>query len=263
MTHFELNQNHLLIVICIVSFATAQFFYCLGVLVKVAGTISKKKYTASSIENIVNNLSNLFAAIFLPSLAYLVESEFSLQPYLTLVAIAYLATAILCAVMLLNINLLVRLFIQIIANYETNRSMPRAILSTFRGGLVYQTQTPPEWTISLVTKKRKKYFFSAFVAYLPATSGFFVAFFLALLFPENRLAFAQAAVFIHGIGIVMLSLYVWPPLSSALDASENTEVWTPAVVSYMLGRLSTYLVLCSVALIGIAMTSERSILLSL
>ena len=156
--------------------------------------------------------------------------------------------------MLLNINLLVRLFIRIIANYETKRSMPRAILSTLRNGLVHQAQNPPVWTISLVTKKRKKYFLSASVAYMPATSGFFIGFFLALLFPENRLAFAQSAVFIHGMGIVMLSLYVWPPLSSALDASENPEVWTPAVVSYMLGRLSTYLVLCCVAVIGMVVT---------
>lgn len=252
MTYLDLNLNHLLIAICILSFAAAQFLYCLGVLVKVAGTISKKKYTANSIENIIGNLSNLFAAIFLPSLAYLVESELSLQPYLTLVAIAFLTTAILCAIMLLNINLLVRLFIRVIANYETKRSMPRAILSTLKGGLVHQTQHPPEWTISLVAKKRKKYFFSAFVAYMPATSGFFIAFFLALSFPENRLAFAQSAIFIHGLGIVMLSLYVWPPLSSALDASENTEVWTPAVVSYMLGRLSTYLVSFCVAVILLA-----------
>ena len=259
MTYFELNQNHLLIVICIVSFATAQFLYCLGVLVKVAGTISKKKYTASSIENIVNNLSNLFGAIFLPSLAYLVESELSLQPYLMLVAIAYLATAILCAVMLLNINLLVRLFIQVIANYENRRSMPRAILSTIKGGLVYQTQTYQNDDFACYQKR--KVFFQRVCCISARNIWFFVAFFWHFVF-RKPLSIRSGTVFIHGIGIVMLSLYVWPPLSSALDASENTEVWTPAVVSYMLGRLSTYLVLCSVALIGMAVNSEKSILLT-
>ena len=79
------------------------------------------------------------------------------------------------------------------------------------------------------------------LAYIFLSTGFFLAFMLAIIFPEYRLTLGQLSTVFHGIGAVLLAFYIDPMLSRSIDDTADNEVWRCNVYSVFIGRVLSYL----------------------
>jgi hypothetical protein len=85
-------------------------------------------------------------------------------------------------------------------------------------------------------KFNTKMLISSLIAYLAISSGFFIAYALAIKFPEYRLTISSVSTFIHAIGIFLLLSYVDPKLNSNIDTIKNEETWC-IINSFFLSRI--------------------------
>ena len=150
--------------------------------------------------------------------------------------IAALLTSLL---VLINFNYFQLLFQSLFKQYEFN-SIPIAIVKVFFGkknklNLVHLEVIPGIWSLSL-----KKILTSA-VAYFFLSTGFLIAFGLAILIPEYRMTVSQSASAFHGIGALALALYIDPMISRSLDTELQNSKWLENIYSIFVGRLLAYL----------------------
>ena len=87
----------------------------------------------------------------------------------------------------------------------------------------------------------KKTLVSCF-AYLFIITGFFAAFMLGILFPENRLTLSQLTATFHGIGTIIFAVYLDPMLSRSIDLHHDENTWISNVYSIIMGRVISYLI---------------------
>ena len=81
----------------------------------------------------------------------------------------------------------------------------------------------------------------SFGAYIFLITGFFIAFLLAVLFPENRLTVSQFTATFHGFGAVIFAFYLDPMLSRSIDSYVDDVSWLENIYSILLGRAISYL----------------------
>jgi hypothetical protein len=86
----------------------------------------------------------------------------------------------------------------------------------------------------------KKIITSGF-AYFFLSTGFLIAFSLAILIPEYRMTMSQLTTAFHGIGAIILAMYIDPMISRSLDVELENSDWIENVYSIFIGRLLAYL----------------------
>ncbi|MDC0115030.1 lipid II flippase Amj family protein [Methylophilaceae bacterium] len=163
---------------------------------------------------------------------------------MTLIIAALLASLL----VLINFNYFQLLFQHLFKQYELNL-IPIAIVKVFFGkknklNLVHLEVIPGIWSLSL-----KKILTSA-VAYFFLSTGFLIAFGLAILIPEYRMTVSQSASAFHGIGALILALYIDPMISRSLDIDLQSPKWLENIYSIFVGRLLAYL-LALIVLLGL------------
>ena len=89
----------------------------------------------------------------------------------------------------------------------------------------------------------------SFLAYIFLITGFFNAFMLAVLYPENRLTLSHLTAAFHGFGAVILAFYLDPMLSRSIDTYGDETTWLKNVYSILFGRVLSYLAIIIVLLI--------------
>ena len=64
---------------------------------------------------------------------------------------------------------------------------------------------------------------------------------LAILYPENRLTLSQFTAAFHGVGAIIVAVYIDPMLSRSIDFHDDDISWINNVYSIILGRVLSYL----------------------
>ena len=230
----------LLSIVVIFSYTLIQAIEITSFGSRVAGRISNRNALGTTISQTVYTFSRFFVVLFLPSLAYVIESGISINEYLIIVLLAYSFSFITSALMLLKLNSIQHFFQIIFLKYNKN-SLPIAFLKAFH-------DKKEELNLSncnffsfnkLVTKKT----FVSFLAYIFLITGFFNAFMLAVLFPENRLTLSQTTTIFHGFGALIFAFYIDPMLSRSIDSFSDDVSWLKNVYSILVGRALSYLVM--------------------
>ena len=248
----DFHINHLLIAMAIASYVLSHLIFSLNLPVQIAGVINKSKATASSVEHITAMAATFFTALFLPTVPYLVEQELSTEPFLLIISLSFLLSF--CATFILrqNLEFFVGYFTTVISAFSSHRSMPAALL--LRGKNFTDVRKNIIWVRQQLKPTKKifalKYFLASMAATIPVSSGFFISFYLALQFSENRLFFSQLSIFIHGIGQIFMALYVVPAIMGNFDSSDSSVDWGQKVQSVILGREWAFLFLGLVALVS-------------
>ena len=230
----------LLSIVVIFSYTLIQAIEITSFGSRVAGRISNRNALGTTISQTVYTFSRFFVVLFLPSLAYVIESGISINEYLIIVLLAYSFCFITSVLMLLKLNSIQHFFQIIFLKYNKN-SLPIAFLKAFH-------DKKEELNLSncnffsfnkLVTKKT----FVSFLAYIFLITGFFNAFMLAVLFPEHRLTLSQTTTIFHGFGALIFAFYIDPMLSRSIDSFSDDVSWLKNVYSILVGRALSYLVM--------------------
>jgi len=185
----------------------------------------------------INKSTGFLLIIFLPTLAYLVESGISVYDYIILVTIAYILTFLVSIIMIIKFNSLQQFYQVLFIKYNEN-TIPVALLKSLitKKTDLYEKDCS-DFTFQLPIIKKT---LVSFVAYIFLVTGFFSAFMLAVLFPENRLTLSQFTTIFHGFGVVIFAFYLDPMLSRSIDAYEDDDTWLKNVYSILLGRALSY-----------------------
>ena len=205
---------------------------------RVAGRLTNRTALGTSLSQTVYTAADFFVIFFLPALGYIVESGITINDYLTLVLVAYSLTFIISIIMLIKLNSLQHFYQVVFDKYKEN-TIPIAILkSLINKKTDLNTKDCDNFTFDKVILKKT---LVSFLAYMFLVTGFFVAFMLAVLFPDNRLTLSQFTATFHGFGAVILAFYLDPMLSRSIDSYSDDVTWLKNVYSISFGRMLSYL----------------------
>jgi hypothetical protein len=212
---------------------------------RIAGRITKRVALGTTLCETANKLQSFCIIIFLPTLAYLVESGIIIYDYIVLVTVAYILTFLVSIFMIMKIHSLQQFYQVLFIKYNDN-SIPVAIFkSLINKKTDLNTQDCDGFTFDKVILKKT---LVSFAAYIFLVTGFFSAFMLAVLFPENRLTLSQFTTVVHGFGVVIFSFYLDPMLSRSIDSFDD-DTWLKNVYSIFLGRAISYFLVIILLLI--------------
>jgi hypothetical protein len=206
---------------------------------RVAGRVINRVALGTTLQLSIVTLSRFFLIPFLPVLGYLVESGIIIRDYFIIVIFTYCLCLIVSIFVLLKLNLFQTFFQKVFKNYD-DRTIPIALLKTFLNlNKNIKTESCENFSFNKILVKKT---FVACFAYLFLITGFFISFMLAILYPENRLTLSQFTAAFHGVGAIIIAVYIDPMLSRSIDLYHDNVTWMNNVYSIIFGRVLSYLI---------------------
>ncbi len=241
-----------LFLIVIFSYLLMHFIEMTSFGSRVAGRIVNCLALGTTLQQSIYTASRFLLIPFLPIMGYLVESGIDLEQYLLLVVASLFASLLVSFFVLFKLNFFQHFF-QRVFNEYSNNNIPTALFKSLvtKNKSDFHTKSCANFSLSDIIVKKT---FVSFFAYFFLVTGFFIAFLLAILYPENRLTLSQFTATFHGIGAVVLAFYLDPMLSRSMDKHSNHDLWLRNVYSILLGRALSYLaavILCLLAFLYI------------
>ena len=220
--------------------------------VRIAGRITNRKALGTTLAQTIYTFSRFFLILFLPSLGFIVESGVELNKYFIIVSITFFLTFLVTIFIITKINSIQRFYQVLFHQYQSN-TIPIALLKTISASKSnLNLENFADFSFDkLIIKKT----FVSFLAYIFLSSGFFLAFMLAVLFPENRLTLSQFTALFHGFGAIIFSFYLDPMLSRSIDLDYEDSIWVKNIYSILIGRALSYLLMLFIFLILIFVNS--------
>ena len=232
--------NIILGCIVVLSFFSMHFIEMTSFGSRVAGRVVNRVALGTTLQLSIFTLSRAFLIPFLPVLGYLVETEILKQDYLILAISSYLLTLVFSIVILLKMNKFQLFFQKIFINYD-NSSIPKAFIKTLLNyDTNYELKAFENFSYDRVIVKKT---FVSSIAYLFLISGFYIAFFLAIIYPDNRLTLTQFTASFHGVGAIIVATYIDPMLSRSIDINDDQKSWINNIYSILLGRVLSYVLI--------------------
>ena len=208
---------------------------------RVAGRLSNNLALGTTIHHTMYVGSRFFLVPFLPVLAYLVETGITITNYLLLVILSLFSALIMSIIVLYKVDYL-QIFFQIVFRSNKKNYLPTALLKTLFSSNKSDISFKSFDEFSYKNVNNKKVMLS-FLAYSFLVTSFFIAFTLAIIFPEYRLTLSQSTSVFHGFGAVIVAFYLDPMLSKSIDRLDD-ESWIVNAYSILLGRVLSYLICC-------------------
>lgn len=231
---------YIFVIIVILTYVVFQAIEIASFGARVAGRIVNRRALGTTLAQTIYTASRFLLIIFLPSLGYIVESGINIDDYIIVVSVTFSLTFIVSIIVIYNLNSLQK-FYQVLFNNYNKSTIPVAFLKSLIGKRAdYDIKACNSFTFKKIIIKKT---LVSFVAYLFLTSGFFIAFMLAVLFPDNRLTLSQFTSLFHGFGAVIFAFYLDPMLSRSIDTDSDDIIWLKNVYSILLGRTISYLVM--------------------
>ena len=236
----------ILIIIAITSYVLMHTIETASFGARVAGRITNRTALGTTLAQTLYTASRFLLITFLPSLGYIVESGITVHDYLILVIVTITLTFILSIIVIIKLNSLQQ-FYQVVFHKYSDNTIPIALIKSLMSKKTdFDTKDCDDFTFEKVIFKKT---LVSFIAYIFLTTGFFIAFMLAVLFPENRLTLSQFTAFFHGFGAVIFAFYLDPMLSRSIDSYSDDVTWLKNVYSILLGRALSYFAMIFILLI--------------
>lgn len=206
---------------------------------RVAGKLTNRLALGTTLQHSIFITSRLFLPPLLLSLSFMIESNLSIQ--LFLMASSFLTISAFCSslVVLFNFNYFQLLFQRLFTEYQSN-SIPVAIIRVFFGKKIEFNKVNLKVTPKIRNLSFKK-IISASFAYFFISTSFLFAFSFAILIPDYRMTMSQFSTVFHGIGAMILAMYIDPMISRSLDVELENSNWIENIYSIFIGRLLAYL----------------------
>jgi hypothetical protein len=184
-------------------------------------------------------MSRLFLPPLLLAMSYMIESGLSIQLFLLMAIALVFLSFFLSLLVLFNLNSFQSLFQKLFFFYQSH-SIPVAILKVLSRKQGLKDRVNLGYRPKLKRLSLKKILLSCF-SYFFLSTGFLIAFSLAILIPEYRMTMSQLTAAFHGIGAVFLALYIDPMMSRSLDVDLKNNHWIDNIYSILVGRILSYL----------------------
>ena len=237
-----------LVIIVTVCYVLMQFIETVSFSSRIAGKLTKSLALGTTLQLSIFTMSRLFLPPLLVAMSYMIESELSIQLFLMIAFIITILAFISSLLVLFNLNSFQSLFQKLFFFYQSG-SIPIAIIKvlTRKEGLKHRVNL--EYRPKLKRLSFKKVAASCF-SYFFLSTGFLIAFSLAIIIPEYRMTMSQLTTAFHGVGAVFLAMYIDPMMSRSLDVELKNNHWVDNIYSILVGRVLSYL-LASLVFLGL------------
>ena len=206
---------------------------------RVAGKLANRLALGTTLQHSIFVTSRLFLPPLLLSLSFLIESSLSIQLFLLTSIILTITAFFTSLLVLINFNYFQLLFQRLFIRYQSN-AIPVAIVKVLFGKKNELNQVSLEVVPKIRSLSLKKIITSG-LAYFFLSTGFLIAFSLAILIPDYRMTMSQLTTAFHGIGAIILAMYIDPMISRSLDIELENSNWIENIYSIFVGRLLAYL----------------------
>ena len=206
---------------------------------RLAGKIVNRPSLGTTLQHSIFTISRLFLAPLLLSLSFLIESNLRIQLFLLISAVLTISAFLASLLVVVNLNYYQLLFQRLFIKYEFH-TIPVAIIKVFFGKKNELNQLNLEVFPTIRSLSFKKIITSG-IAYFFLSTGFLIAFSIAILIPEYRMTISQLATVFHGFGAIILAMYIDPMVSRSLDIELENLSWIENIYSILIGRLLAYL----------------------
>ncbi len=231
---------NLLIILVVVSFTLLQMIEVFSFSSRVAGKYTKNMALGYSLQQTFFTGSRFLLILFLPAIAFLVESRISVLDYSLIASLSLLISSVGTFWLLIKLNLSQIFFQKVISNCQKNRVPKSIYLALFQNNSDL-INTHVEFNLKKIDSRK---FLTSFFAYFFLSSGFFAAFLLSNIFFEYRLTLGQITPLFHGIGAILVAFYLDPMLSRSIDDESDNVLWLRNIYTVIFGRVVSYLFTC-------------------
>jgi hypothetical protein len=228
---------NLLIILVVVSFSLLQIIEVFSFSSRVAGKYTENMALGYTLQQTFFTASRFLLILFLPSIAFLVESEISVSDYSLTASLSLLVSAVASFWLLIKLNSSQIFFQKVILNCQKNR-VPKAIYLAFFQNNSDLINIHVKFNLKKINRRK---FLTSFFAYFFLSSGFFFAFLLSNIFFEYRLTLSQITPLFHGIGAILVAFYLDPMLSRSIDDESDNILWLRNIYTVIFGRVVIYL----------------------
>ena len=237
-----------LVIVVTICYVLMQFVETVSFSARIAGKLTKSLALGTTLQLSIFTMSRLFLPPILIAMSYMIESELSIQLFLMVTFTITILAFVSSLLVLFNLNSFQSLFQKLFFFYQSH-SIPISIIKvlTRKEGLKHRVDL--EYRPKLKSLPFKKVVASCF-SYFFLSTGFLIAFSLAILIPEYRMTMSQLTTAFHGIGAVFLAMYIDPMMSRSLDVELKNNYWVDNIYSILVGRVLSYLV-ASLAFLGL------------
>ena len=225
--------------IALLCYVLMQFVESMSFGSRVAGKLVNRLSLGTTLQHSIFTISRLFLPPLMLSLSFLIESDLSIELFLLTAAILTITAFFTSLLVLINFNYFQLLFQCLFIQYESN-NIPTAIVRVIFFRKIFFNQVSLEGIPKIRNLSLKKIISSSF-AYFFLSTGFLIAFSFAILIPEYRMTMGQLTTVFHGVGAIILAMYIDPMISRSLDVELENSDWIENVYSIFVGRLLAYL----------------------
>lgn len=226
--------------IALLSYSFMQFIETVSFGSRLAAKLTGRLSLGTTLQNSIYVASRLFLPPLLLSLSYLIESGLSIQFFLLVSAILTIAGFFGSLLVLINFNYFQLLFQHLFKQYESS-SIPVAILKVLFSKKSDSNLINLEVIPSIRALSPQKIITSV-LAYFFLSTGFLITFCGAIAIPEYRMTMSQLTTVFHGIGAMILAMYIDPMISRSLDKELKNTYWIENIYSIFVGRLIASLI---------------------
>lgn len=218
-------------------YSGVQLLELTAVLARIAGIAENKPMLGLSIQHSVYMGTRLLTVFLLPMLGVLVDAGISLEDYRLISHLSLLGSAFLGIGVFSLRTWIVRYYCRIILRYGRSGNLMTAFLpgpspvSERAAGLYI-----PDIREVISHESSRKLFVLALIVFLIYSTGIFLSFYAALIFPEWSTSLSHAAGIFTALGGFILTFMIEPKISSSIDVRDPNA--PKMIVSLFLGRLT-------------------------
>ena len=235
-----------ILIVALTCYIVMQFIETVSFGSRVAGRLTNRLSLGTTLQHSIFVASRMFLPPLLLSLSFLIESNLGIKLFLLTATLLTTVAFFTSLLVFFNFNYFQLLFQRIFIQYQSN-TIPISMVKVLFGKKNELNQVNLEYIPKIKSLSLKKIATSG-LAYFFLSTGFLIAFSLAILIPDYRMTMSQTATAFHGIGAIILAMYIDPMISRSLDIELENSYWVENIYSIFIGRLLAYLLASSVFL---------------
>ncbi|MDW7549434.1 lipid II flippase family protein [Pseudoalteromonas peptidolytica] len=234
---FENESAFYMCVLVVICFGFIHFLEFSSFLSRIAGIITGSKVTSYTVQQSTFVITRFFFVAMMPLIGLIVDLRVNHYLYLLMIHTSLLFATIFYTIVLFKKDCFIQYFINVIVKYKKNRALIKSLL-TFKSA----QQESDKFIISFKVvvafirrnKEGRRLFFGSAIVFCCYSLGVYISFYLALNFYEYRSSIGQLSGLINAIATVLLTFYIEPKISIAIDNSDNFAA--EKVIVLLLGR---------------------------
>lgn len=213
---------------------------------RVAGYILAKNAISYTLQNSVMATTRFFSMALLPTLGFLIDKDIDRGLYLSMVLISFFSTGVGSLIVLYFRLEIITFFYSLIENYSKTSRLVYSFYVSFRSD--FKNNSIENYCNLKEVKPEFSIIFNTFIIYTVHSLGIFITFYLALLYPDNKVMITQTTGVINAIGTLLLTLKLEPMLSISIEKRSNYKelffnIFITRVLIFMLISPSFFLMI--------------------